>query len=165
MEGYARTEGRAREICGEVCGEPPAGKQPKAGSRCRIASGVNERRTNPRNTAGNRTRQTAEYRGEQNKIITIKRKEKRKWQRSQWCQGLRPYRDAWGTDGAFTNAKSQWHLPLAFLRMLQMIGVDVHPLGVLDLLYKRIFSLKKIVVCTKVLLFLNVQIFYCFIVP
>ena len=36
MEGYARTEGRAREICGEVCGEPPAGKQPKAGSRCRI---------------------------------------------------------------------------------------------------------------------------------
>lgn len=52
MEGYARAEGRAREICGEVCGEPPAGKQPKAGSRCRIKSGVNERRTNPRNTAG-----------------------------------------------------------------------------------------------------------------
>ena len=28
-------------------------------------------------------KKTAEYRGEQNKIITIKRKEKRKWQRSQ----------------------------------------------------------------------------------
>ena len=47
MEGYARTEGRAREVCGEVCGEPPAGKQPKAGSRCRIKSGVNEQSNKP----------------------------------------------------------------------------------------------------------------------
>ncbi len=35
-------------------------------------------------------------------------------------------------DGAFTNAKSQWQVSLAFLRMLQMVGIDVHPLGVLE---------------------------------
>ena len=43
MEGYARTEGRAREICGEVRREPPAGKQP-FGTRCRIKSGVTPRK-------------------------------------------------------------------------------------------------------------------------
>ena len=35
-------------------------------------------------------------------------------------------------DRAITNTKSQWHLPLAFLRMLEMVGVDVHPLLILE---------------------------------
>ena len=35
-------------------------------------------------------------------------------------------------NGALTNAESQRHVPLAFFRMLQMVGIDVHPLGVLE---------------------------------